>query len=117
MTSETDYPRQRTVAELLAEHGGVQTGRRRRRRAEDEGGDAVDVASAVSEVDLPVDADRTQLFAGPDRSILRDPVPDDPTIGVASRWDSMATQPAVDVPRFGAPIDPARSPGPADDGG
>lgn len=37
MSSETDHPRQRTVAELLAEHGeGGATGRRRRRRASDE---------------------------------------------------------------------------------
>jgi hypothetical protein len=35
MSSDTDYPRQRTVAELLAEHGGgAPTGRRRRRREE-----------------------------------------------------------------------------------
>lgn len=40
MSSEIDHPRQRTVAELLAEHGGdAATGRRRRRReAEDAAG-------------------------------------------------------------------------------
>ena len=32
MSSEIDHPRQRTVAELLAEHGNASTGRRRRRR-------------------------------------------------------------------------------------
>lgn len=38
MSSETDQPRQRTVAELLAAHGGetATTGRRRRRREADE---------------------------------------------------------------------------------
>jgi hypothetical protein len=37
MSSETDYPRQRTVAELLAEHGaGAPSGRRHRRRAADD---------------------------------------------------------------------------------
>src|SRR5918997_590859 len=42
MSPDTDHPRQRTVAELLAQHGGgdtATTGRRRRRR---EAGDAPD---------------------------------------------------------------------------
>ena len=46
MSSETDHPRQRTVAELLAQHGDVNaTGRRRRRRAAD-GSDESDAAPA-----------------------------------------------------------------------
>jgi hypothetical protein len=36
MSSETDQPRQRTVAELLAENGGGGAGRRRRRREADD---------------------------------------------------------------------------------
>src|SRR5689334_2276486 len=39
MSSETDHPRQRTVAELLAAHGdGTATGRRARRRAAENAG-------------------------------------------------------------------------------
>ena len=95
MSSETDHPRQRTVAELLAEHGGAgttgATGRRRRRESEepDDGAPrgqptAVPVLrGAVPEPPEPprpvangsapdrVGTDRS----GPDRSILRDPVP------------------------------------------
>lgn len=49
MSSETDHPRQRTVAELLAEHGaaGASTGRRRRRR-EPEGDDGEPSNGAAS---------------------------------------------------------------------
>ncbi|MBN9108993.1 MAG: hypothetical protein J0I34_09435 [Pseudonocardia sp.] len=36
MSSDTDHPRQRTVAELLAENAGSTTGRRRRRREGDD---------------------------------------------------------------------------------
>lgn len=93
MTSETDYPRQRTVAELLAEHGGgAPTGRRRRRRAADD-----DEPAAVETPPTPV---ATDLYAAepdwarsapePDRSVLREPVPDDPSVGVASSWDTPA---------------------------
>src|SRR6185437_15177816 len=40
MSSETDHPRQRTVAELLAAHGdGTATGRRARRRAAENAGE------------------------------------------------------------------------------
>ncbi|MFC7656116.1 hypothetical protein ACFQV8_05870 [Pseudonocardia benzenivorans] len=39
MSSDTDHPRQRTVAELLAENAGSTTGRRRRRREADDPGD------------------------------------------------------------------------------
>lgn len=42
MSSDTDHPRQRTVAELLAENAGSTTGRRRRRReGDDDAGDGV----------------------------------------------------------------------------
>jgi hypothetical protein len=72
MSSETDHPRQRTVAELLAEHGGGEaaaTGRRRRRRESDEseaGGEVVPL--------LP-DPVVTSAPAAPARSVPRDPVP------------------------------------------
>src|SRR4051812_19175747 len=93
MTSETDYPRQRTVAELLAEHGGgAPTGRRRRRRAADD-----DEPAAVESPPTPVAADLYPAEPGwaqsepePDRSVLREPVPDDPSVGVASSWDTPA---------------------------
>ena len=93
MTSETDYPRQRTVAELLAEHGGgAPTGRRRRRRAADD-----DEPGAVESPPTPVatdlyaaEPDWAQSAPEPDRSVLREPVPDDPSVGVASSWDTPA---------------------------
>ena len=76
MTSETDHPRQRTVAELLAEHGdGAATGRRRRRRAdgpddvESSGGSGGYAPSRPSYDYAPP--------AAPDRRILREPVPQD----------------------------------------
>jgi hypothetical protein len=75
MSSETDHPRQRTVAELLAEHGGDTgaTGRRRRRREPDEpdegAGPPDPTAAAAPEVRAPV---------LPDRSVLRERVPRQP---------------------------------------
>ncbi|HWM59015.1 MAG TPA: hypothetical protein VNO83_14385, partial [Pseudonocardia sp.] len=49
MSSDIDHPRQRTVAELLAEHGaGVPSGRRRRRRAGDDADEPVDVPGPVA---------------------------------------------------------------------
>lgn len=91
MSSETDQPRQRTVAELLAAHGeGGGSGRRRRRReADDEAvgghaperfdpgyGDRIDDLRAIprDEPRLPSLPDRPVL---PDRSVLREPVPRD----------------------------------------
>jgi hypothetical protein len=57
MSSETDHPRQRTVAELLAQHGDVTaTGRRRRRRepdGSDEGAAAPVGSSAPAAPDRP----------------------------------------------------------------
>ncbi len=56
MSSETDHPRQRTVAELLAEHGsgGASTGRRRRRRESDgDDGQPVDDTAAVTPAGRP----------------------------------------------------------------
>lgn len=73
MSSETDHPRQRTVAELLAQHGEAgATGRRRRRREADGDGEAPPAANGV--------APGPAAWAGtpppaPDRSVLRDPVP------------------------------------------
>lgn len=50
MSSDTDHPRQRTVAELLAAHGGEApaSGRRRRRREADDDGDAAPVERSAS---------------------------------------------------------------------
>jgi hypothetical protein len=78
MTSETDHPRQRTVAELLAEHGDTAaTGRRRRRResdAPDEGGAPPE---PLLRIGAPADASpgRAAPPAVPDRAVLREPVP------------------------------------------
>jgi hypothetical protein len=74
MSSDTDHPRQRTVAELLAAHGDSgATGRRRRRRAVDD---------VPGEVDAPPPGHVTGTFgpqwqptAEPDRSMLRERVP------------------------------------------
>lgn len=70
MSSETDHPRQRTVAELLAEHGnGGASGRRRRRRESDdpdEGAPPGGQAPLVTREPGPPVADRAPL---------RDPVP------------------------------------------
>jgi hypothetical protein len=74
MSSDTDHPRQRTVAELLAAHGDSgATGRRRRRRAADD---------VPGEDDAPPPGHVTGTFgpqwqptAEPDRSMLRERVP------------------------------------------
>ena len=95
MTSETDHPRQRTVAELLAEHGdGAATGRRRRRRAdgpddvESSGGSGGYAPSRPSYDYAPP--------AAPDRRILREPVPqDDPPY----RAPEVRRPAAFDAPR------------------
>ncbi|MDN5858567.1 MAG: hypothetical protein L0H84_08075 [Pseudonocardia sp.] len=74
MTSETDHPRQRTVAELLAEHGGdAATGRRRRRRA---AGGPDDVESSGGYPHGAPTFDYAPPVT-PDRRILREPVPQD----------------------------------------
>ncbi|HYH32516.1 MAG TPA: hypothetical protein VD903_19260 [Pseudonocardia sp.] len=52
MSSETDHPRQRTVAELLAAHGDANaTGRRRRRREADEPDEGVSPAHGAPAAD------------------------------------------------------------------
>ncbi len=73
MSSETDHPRQRTVAELLAQHGDTgATGRRRRRREADGDDDSPQAANGVA-------AGPAAWAAAPppepDRSVLREPVP------------------------------------------
>lgn len=90
MSSETDHPRQRTVAELLAQHGDVSaTGRRRRRREadDDEGAQPVADRAAAPAAWTP------QVV--PDRSVLREPVPDEaPVRDVRPRsWDAPSRQP------------------------
>src|SRR5262245_39254341 len=113
MTPETDYPQQRTVAELLAAHGsGVSTGRRRRRRVAEEAEPAVteSVAAPVAN-DIELDEQEWSTAAEPDRSMLRDPVPDDPHIGVASTWDSLAsTRYAEPATESEIELDPAARP-------
>ncbi|MFD1534284.1 hypothetical protein [Pseudonocardia aurantiaca] len=73
MSSETDHPRQRTVAELLAQHGDANaTGRRRRRREPDgseEGGAAPVGRGAPAVPDWPAPSRE------PDRALLRERVP------------------------------------------
>ena len=73
MSSETDHPRQRTVAELLAQHGDANaTGRRRRRRESDgseEGGAAPVSRGAPAVPDWPAPSRE------PDRALLRERVP------------------------------------------
>lgn len=90
MSSDTDHPRQRTVAELLAQHGDSgATGRRRRRREadpSDEGGAAPDSGSAATHGSTPDQPAATprQAAPAPDRAVLRAPVP----------WDSAPPGPA-----------------------
>ncbi|WP_344016349.1 hypothetical protein [Pseudonocardia xinjiangensis] len=75
MSSDTDHPRQRTVAELLAEHGDTgATGRRRRRRAADD-------VPGEEAAPPPPSSNGSGSFAAqwqpgePDRSMLRERVP------------------------------------------
>lgn len=72
MTSDTDRPRQRTVAELLAEHGdNAAAPRRRRRRAPEDDIPADDTTASADEGSPPLVAQRTASppanpDAGPD---------------------------------------------------
>jgi hypothetical protein len=104
MTSETDQPRQRTVAELLAEHGDAgATGRRRRRREADGPGEGGDPSAPDRG---PVTG--SALSAGrrlpppqlPSRPIVRDP-------GLPAARQSLDPQPAG---RHPGPAGPARPP-------
>lgn len=82
MSSETDHPRQRTVAELLAEHGDAgATGRRRRRRAPD---DEPDQGGYDAEVAAP--APRRARTPEPDRSVLREQVPQQSRFPSETSW-------------------------------
>lgn len=73
MSSEADHPRQRTVAELLAQHGDVNaTGHRRRRRAA-EGSDESDAAPAGHST--PAVPDWQAVQRAPDRAAASERVP------------------------------------------
>lgn len=109
MSSETDHPRQRTVAELLAEHGGgdaAATGRRRRRRESDQSDAPGQVVPLVPD---PV------VTRAPDRPAPRDPVPparaepDEPR----GRWTPAAARTAApprQTPPPSVPAAPAAPP-------
>ena len=72
MSSETDHPRQRTVAELLAAHGadGNVSGRRRRRRADEPDEEAYD-APAGDPSDQRSAPPREPRRAAPEPDFLR----------------------------------------------
>lgn len=90
MSSDTDHPRQRTVAELLAQHGGDGTTprpRRRRRAPEEPDG-------------TPEQAAAWRPGTEPDRSILRERVPTEESpaplprrVAEPVRWDPPAEEP------------------------
>ncbi len=102
MSSDIDQPRQRTVAELLAEHGGgVPTGRRRRRRA-DEAATAVGSDPAAPAAAAPAGAAPAEAApsAGPTTAVEDEkkkerPAPAAPAVGAASVWDAPPAVPAV----------------------
>lgn len=82
MSSETDHPRQRTVAELLAEHGDAgATGRRRRRRAPDDEPD-----QGGYDADVAAPAPRGARTPEPDRSVLREQVPQQSGFPSETSW-------------------------------
>ena len=102
MSSETDHPRQRTVAELLAQHGDTgATGRRRRRREADGGDDTPQPANGVAA------GPAAWAPPGPDRSVLREPVPREQT-----SWDQAPREPVVREPVV-RPFVPEQSPEPS----
>lgn len=140
MTSETDHPRQRTVAELLAEHGGgAATGRRSRRRAAD-GPDDVESSGGPA---LGGPAHGGPALGGPsydhappavpDRRILREPVPQDepprratPEVRRPPAHEGRRESPTDRMPRVPErapqrfaepPLPPAQAPPPMRDGG
>lgn len=87
MSSDTDHPRQRTVAELLAAHGDSgATGRRRRRRAADDvpGEDEAPPPGHVTGTFGP----QWQPTAEPDRSMLRERVPPAQSQPEPQPWES-----------------------------
>lgn len=118
MSSETDHPRQRTVAELLAAHGDTgSSGRRHRRRApegpEDTGAPAEPSGAQPGGVAFAPDAFGSSNPAGwrsgpaplPDRGTLREPVPREP---FADR--SVLREPVPPMPR--SPEPPVEAPRP-----
>ncbi|MCX6463063.1 MAG: hypothetical protein NTW05_05665 [Pseudonocardiales bacterium] len=97
MSSETDHPRQRTVAELLAAHGGeaAASGRRRRRREADESDGAPAAGPRV---------DDTAAAPAVDRSVLREPAQREP----AQRDPAQLDRAEHDAGRYEpAPYEPA----------
>jgi hypothetical protein len=108
MSSETDHPRQRTVAELLAEHGDAgATGRRRRRREADTSEDGATQAppDGVGVVNGAT-AWPPSAPPAPDRSILRDPVPRQAVREAPSQRPFVVPEPAPDAGR--PPLPPTR---------
>ncbi len=111
MSSETDHPRQRTVAELLAAHGGATpaTGRRRRRREADDTGGSAPVAAGGADA-----ASETTALTPPpaqvDRGVLRQPVPRaaPPRPPSAPRRAAAPPPPAPPIGRSGSSTRPAR---------
>lgn len=105
MSSDTDQPRQRTVAELLAEHGdSAATGRRRRRREADASGGGAPSDSA-SGTTAAVDAVAARFrHISPARAVTSEPVP-----GLARDNSARVAGAAADAP---APQAPDRSPDP-----
>ena len=83
MRPESDPARQRTVAELLAQHGGVDTAVRRRRRRDDPDSDAADAADGS---------------APPEPATVRDLVPP------GRRGTPTATSSPTTPPRPGGPV-------------
>ncbi len=95
MSSETDHPRQRTVAELLAEHGAgsAATGRRRRRRESDDepaggagpaGGTPPPANGASAPGPTLVNGGAAPLFAAPVKpSSVNPPTVSSPTVNAA----------------------------------
>lgn len=129
MTSETDHPRQRTVAELLAEHGGgAATGRRSRRRAADgpddvesSGGHAPGAASTGAPSAPSYGSAPSYDYAPPvtpDRRILREPVPQDdppprraaPEVRRPSGFEAPRETPRRETPTDRMPRIPERAP-------
>lgn len=116
MSSEIDHPRQRTVAELLAEHGTNGAAPRRRRRREDDAPEPdVPAPEPLSGADLPApQADPVVARSGvvrPDRRAVPDrPVPSarrpDPPV-VAEGSDFADGLPVAD--RLDRPALPDRS--------
>jgi hypothetical protein len=116
MTSETDHPRQRTVAELLAAHGdGAATGRRHRRRAAD-GPDDVESSGGSGGYAPSRPSYDYAPPAAPDRRILREPVPQDdapyraPEGRRPSAYDAPPREAPREIPTDRMPRVPERAP-------